>query len=71
MRAADPKIVRQRIELQANRPRHWRELNVLGGMPCCFRAVELRRGMPGWTPCVCAYLETCPEHGITHVGTHD
>lgn len=30
---------------------------------CCERATVL--------PCVCAYSWTCPDHGDTHVGSHD
>lgn len=30
---------------------------------CCARAE--------FAPCVCMYSFECPEHGSTHVGTHD
>lgn len=30
---------------------------------CCPKAAPL--------PCVCAFAYSCPEHGDTHIGTHD
>lgn len=33
--------------------------------PCCDKALVLA------PQCVCAYMTTCPDHGIRHNGTHD
>lgn len=48
-----------------------RELAVNGGRRCCGKAVKISREHPLYRPCVCAWLEACPDHGLMHVGTHD
>lgn len=42
-----------------------------GGGRCCDQSRKIEEGHPEWRYCVCAYLTFCPDHGMTHVGTHD
>ena len=46
----------------------WRDLR---SVSCCAQARRLEQGDPRWRFCVCAWLEWCEAHGLTHVGTHD
>jgi hypothetical protein len=54
----------------ASVPSRWRDLLNLRAV-CCAHAVRLEAADPRNIPCVCAHREWCPEHGLTHVGTHD
>lgn len=82
MIAADPRTVRARIAQRhrAALPKadeggaileRWREPEVLGGRRCCGKAARISEEHPKYRACVCAWLENCPDHGLTHVGTHD
>lgn len=77
MKAADHRAVRA----QATKPfmalkkdhggavlERWRDLS---WSKCCERAVKIAPEHPMFRGCVCAWLEHCPAHGLTHVGTHD
>lgn len=48
----------------ASAPAQGAPLAFSGG--CCGQATIDRS-----TPCVCAYVTTCPTHGLRHHGTHD
>jgi hypothetical protein len=37
--------------------------DIIRRFACCDKAVP--------SNCVCAYSFKCPQHGVTHIGTHD
>lgn len=74
MRAADHRAIRADVLRRDHGGvtlERQRELGVNGGRPCCGKAVRIAPEHPLYRACVCAWLEACSDHGLTHVGTHD
>lgn len=71
MIAADHRAIRERVRRRDEGGAtltSWRDLT---WKRCCGKATRIAPEHPKYHACVCAWLENCPDHGLTHVGTHD